>query len=142
MKFSDVESASWEELRPYVDTCLLPVTGLTGSEQPWEATQALEKLRDALDCFEIPYKGRVLTYPAFHYIEGEEGKQLLINVCERLKQSFPYLILVSASNEIQLPESGEAFDLAFILTPDQLGESSAEVKQNIASQLQSLWAQK
>ncbi|GAA4843766.1 hypothetical protein GCM10023310_22050 [Paenibacillus vulneris] len=142
MKFSDVESASWEELRPYVDTCLLPVTGLTGSEQPWEATQALEKLRDALDCFEIPYKGRVLTYPAFHYIEGEEGKQLLINVCERLKQSFPYLILVSASNEIQLPESGEAFDLAFILTPDQFGESSAEVKQNIASQLQSLWAQK
>lgn len=142
MKFSDVESNSWEELRPYVDTCLLPVTGLTGNEQPWEATKALEWLRDALDCFEIPYKGRVLTYPAFHYIEGEEGRALLERVCERLKQSFPYVILVSASQEAQALQNVENCDLVFVLTAEQLGESLADIKQNISAQLQTLWTKK
>lgn len=142
MKFSDVESTSWEELRPYVDTCLLPVTGLDGKEQPWEATRALEQLRDALDCFEIPYKGRVLTYPAFHYIEGEEGQALLERVCERLKQSFPFVVLVSASEQLQWLQNVEHCNLSFVLTPEQLSQSLTEVKQSIAVQLQALWSKK
>ncbi|WP_028548646.1 DUF2487 family protein [Paenibacillus sp. UNC451MF] len=142
MKFSDVESTSWEELRPYVDTCLLPVTGLTGSEQPWEATKALEMLRDVLDCFEIPYKGRVLTYPALHYIEGEEGRFLLEQVCERLKQSFPYVILVSASDELHELENLIKCDLVFVITPKQLAESLPGIKQKIADRLQALWSKR
>lgn len=141
MKFSDVESTTWEELRPYVDTCLLPVTGITGIEQPWEATRALEALRDALDCFEIPYKGRVLTYPAFHYIEEKEGMALLANVCQRLKQSFPFVIIISAeANGLDsLSLDKEFADLVFVLTPEQLSTSMAEVRENIAVRLQSLW---
>ncbi|TDF99365.1 DUF2487 family protein [Paenibacillus piri] len=142
MKFSDVEETAWDELRPYVDTCVLPVTGLTGSEQPWEATRALEQLRDALDCLEIPYKGRVLTYPAFHFITDEEcGSETLKRVCARLKNSgFRYLIVIGAKAELEniLSESGA--DCALTLPPVMLNDSLPEVKRQIAQKLQQLWS--
>jgi len=140
MKFSDVNSSTWDELRPYVDTCLLPVTGMTGAEQPWEATEALEALRDALDCFEIPYKGRVLTYPAFHYIE-EEGAERLAAVCRRLKQSFPYVVIVTAEAQWleQIDIGKEQADLVFVLSPERLSEALTEVKDRISVSLQTLW---
>ena len=56
----------------YLDTCLLPVTGLTGKESPVEAGDRLEQLRDLLDLLEIPYHGRTVTYPAWHYAEDAE----------------------------------------------------------------------
>ncbi|MFE5317196.1 DUF2487 family protein [Paenibacillus sp. NPDC056579] len=141
MKFSDVESSTWNELKPYVDTCLLPVTGLTGDEEPWEATRALEALRDALDCFEIPYKGRVLTYPAFHYIEGEEDMALLAGVVRRLKERFPYVVVISAEAEglEQLASDEQHADLVFVLSPEQLSTSMPEIKEKIAVSLQTLW---
>jgi len=140
MKFSDVEQSSWEGLRPYVDTCLLPVTGLTGAEQPWEATQALEQLRDALDCFEIPYKGRVITYPAFHYTDDQRSGELLKQICDRLKQSgFRYIVLISARIDLEaMPVKTEA-DLAFTLSPSLLADSLPEVKRHISDKLRHLW---
>ena len=75
MKFSDIEEQNWEQLAPYLDTCLLPLTGLDGTEKPWQATNALEKLRDFLDLIEIPFRGRIVTYPAAHYeLLEEEGE--------------------------------------------------------------------
>lgn len=102
MKFSDIEAEQWEELRPYLDTCLLPVTGLSGSEQPWQAVQSLERLRDALDLLEIPYQGRVVTYPAFHYADMEDDTAAMLNrVCSRLKTTgFKYVIVVSIGHEL------------------------------------------
>lgn len=100
MKFSDIDSQQWEELKPYLDTCLLPVTGLSGVEQPWQAAQSLERLRDALDLIEIPYQGRVVTYPAFHYIDTDDDASLLLNrVCQRLKTAgFKYVIVVTVGD--------------------------------------------
>ncbi|MDF2963531.1 MAG: hypothetical protein K0S39_5266 [Paenibacillus sp.] len=141
MKFSDVEQGTWEELRPYVDTCLLPVTGLTGSEPPWEATQALEELRDALDCFEIPYKGRVVTYPAFHFVSGEETSGFLKQVCRKLRENgFRYIIVISAKPVLEPLLAGSEADLHFTLSPELLQQSLPEVKQRISDNLQLLWS--
>ncbi|GIP32410.1 DUF2487 family protein [Paenibacillus sp. J2TS4] len=98
MKFSEIEKEQWEELKPYLDTCLLPITGLTGDETPWQATDALEKLRDTMDWIEIPYKGRIVTYPALHYMgEAESFVEQINTVCKKLKDvGFHYLILISA----------------------------------------------
>ncbi|NOU97534.1 DUF2487 family protein [Paenibacillus sp. LMG 31456] len=143
MKFSDVSQSSWQELRPYVDTCLLPVTGLTGSEKPWEAVQALEELRDALDCFEIPYKGRVLTYPAYHYTLGEETSQMLKVVCSNLRANgFRYIVIISAKSELESLLMNEEADLFFTLTKEQLSNSMPSVKEQISNQLQQLWLKK
>jgi len=96
MKFSDITSDQWEELQPYLDTCLLPVTGLTGQESPYEATSALERLRDWMDEVEIPFKGRMVTYPAYHYA-GEEDCERVNEFCQHLKKSgFTYVIIISA----------------------------------------------
>ncbi|OXM88049.1 DUF2487 family protein [Paenibacillus rigui] len=140
MKFSDVEASSWEELQPYVDTCLLPVTGLTGDEQPWEATKCLEDLRDALDLLEIPYKGRVLTYPAFHYVPADTGMPQLQQICKKLKSSFRYVVLVSAQQGAASQMDSADADAAFVITPEILKEAKAAVQSNIAEKLQQIWA--
>jgi 23S rRNA (pseudouridine1915-N3)-methyltransferase len=143
MKFSEAEQQTWSELQPYVDTCLLPVTGLTGTEQPWEAAEALERLRDALDCFEIPYKGRVMTYPAFHFTpDGADGTVEFLNgICKGLRAGgFRHILLISAKPELApLLETVEA-DLAFTLPEELLSQSLPEVKQQVAEKLQHLWA--
>lgn len=103
MKFSEIAEDQWGELRPYLDTCLLPVTGMTGIEQPYEATEALERLRDVMDLIEIPYKGRVVTYPALHYIDEETQATIVNRLCVSLKQSgFRYVIVISANNLAKL----------------------------------------
>ena len=87
---------SWPELQPYVDTCLLPVTGLTGMESPWEATETLEKLRDVIDRVEIPFRGRIVTYPAVQY-GREDGLEAVDKLCLSLRESgFRFVIAVSA----------------------------------------------
>lgn len=110
MKFSEIEKDQWEELRPYLDTCLLPITGLTGDETPWQATEALEKLRDAMDWIEIPYKGRIVTYPALHYTSEISQFATHVNeVCKKLKEvGFRYVIPISNDprlNDLVLPEA-------------------------------------
>lgn len=104
MKFSDITEEEWDELSPYLDTCLLPVTGMTGSERPFEATECLEKLRDMMDLVEIPFKGRVVTYPAFHYALDEPLLSSTVeDWCEALKKTgFRYVILVTANRLLQL----------------------------------------
>jgi 23S rRNA (pseudouridine1915-N3)-methyltransferase len=140
MKFSDINEKTWDDLRPFVDTCLLPVTGLTGNELPWEATCALEDLRDALDLFEIPYKGRVLTYPALHYVTEDRGVEQINELCAQLKKSgFAYVITVSAKAELEgILAQGNA-DLSFTLSPQLLTESLPVEKKRIAEQLMQLW---
>ncbi len=99
MKFSDISQEDWAGLSPYLDTCLLPVTGMTGSEAPHEATVCLEKLRDAMDMIEIPFKGRVVTYPACHYImEGTDAGSFLAAWCGRMRRAgFKHIVMVTAS---------------------------------------------
>ncbi|MFF2089996.1 DUF2487 family protein [Paenibacillus sp. NPDC058174] len=134
MKFSDIAADQWEELRPYLDTCLLPVTGMTGTEQPYEATQALEKLRDVMDLIEIPFKGRVVTYPALHYIEETDKSAAVEKLCARMKGiGFKFVIVVSAAeqNDLICPSA----DLLF--TPDASGAIPAAPA--IAEAIQTAW---
>lgn len=136
MKFSDIEQEKWDELSPYLDTCLLPVTGMTGTESPFEATKRLEDLRDMLDLVEIPFKGRVVTYPACHYVMDGDGTGRGVSaIVMRLKEAgFAYVILATASNKLKLDDCGA--DL--VLEPDDDGhrpEPSAA-----ASLVKELWS--
>lgn len=101
MKFSEIKKEEWLALKPYLDTCLLPVTGLSGSESPVEAADRLEQLRDVLDLLELPYRGRTVTYPALHYIEaGSEAQQQLAEIMRRIRETgFRYVIIVSIIEE-------------------------------------------
>jgi 23S rRNA (pseudouridine1915-N3)-methyltransferase len=97
MKFSEIAADRWPELRAYLDTCLLPVTGLKGDEPPWIATEALELLRDWLDPLEGPFRGRTVTYPAAHYLgEGDETSRRAEELCRSLKSGgFRFVVVVA-----------------------------------------------
>ncbi|MGG0172948.1 DUF2487 family protein [Paenibacillus dokdonensis] len=137
MKFSEVDEASWQELQPYFDTCLIPYTGLTGKENPMQATTALERLRDFMDLVEIPYKGRIITYPAFQY--GLQQEMSLLNeICRNVKSTgFKHVIVISSDNVLQSEDVTEA-DL--ILSQTEMKElDGKELAAAVQAKIQILW---
>jgi hypothetical protein len=140
LKFSEIERSDWEGLKPYLDTCLLPVTGLSGFEQPWEATQELEYLRDVMDCVEGPYKGRIVTYPAFHYVEGPAAAAAVNSVCQKIKGAgFRYVIVISGHPSV----ASIAFpDADLLLCPESAeGDvmSGEQFKVRVARDIRAMW---
>ncbi|SFF05483.1 Protein of unknown function [Paenibacillus catalpae] len=134
MKFSDIAEEQWDELKPYLDTCLLPVTGMNGLEQPHEARIALEQLRDVMDLIEIPFKGRIVTYPAMHYFLEDSEATLVSRTCRSLKETgFRYVIVISAKNlnGLDCPEA----DLIICPNPNGEGPTAAIVSKAV----QALW---
>lgn len=136
MKFSEISGEQWEELSPYLDTCLLPVTGMMGTEKPYEATEWLERLRDLMDLIEIPFKGRVVTYPACHYISGSsEFMEMLNEWCASLKRAgFRYVIVVTAKKEFNI--DCPAADLLF--RPDE--EDKLPNQADVSNAIRALWS--
>ncbi|MGN7413632.1 DUF2487 family protein [Paenibacillus sp. SAF-068] len=108
MKFSEMTQDSWAELQLYLDTCLIPYTALSGEQSPVEVTEALERLRDFLDLVEIPFKGRIMTYPAFHYANPELS-MTLNSLSSQLKSSgFKYVVIMSSDghlDEVEIPSA-------------------------------------
>lgn len=144
MKFSEIPETQWEELRPYLDTCLLPVTGLRGTEAPWQAASELERLRDALDLLEIPFKGRTVTYPAIHFVPPGSAETFLGETCIRLKEAgFRYVLIVTAKSQEELvlnPEELEGkADLLLRFTPDELRRSASDAKRRATEEVMALW---
>jgi hypothetical protein len=138
MKFSEIEKTGWEELQPYLDTCLLPLTGLTGEETPWQVTESLEQLRDLMDHVEIPFKGRVVTYPAVQYIMEEDQIISSVNaLCHRLKSSqFKYVILITADDSLAKLE----YPLSDLLISHQMiKDDASSTRAGIVTLVQGLW---
>jgi 23S rRNA (pseudouridine1915-N3)-methyltransferase len=96
MKFNELTSESWPELQLYLDTCLIPVSGLTGAETPWEATDKVARTGQWLAPLEQAFHGRTVTMPAFHYNNGSsEDTERLNRVCLQLRKSgFRYVIAI------------------------------------------------
>lgn len=136
MKFSEISKEKWDELRPYLDTCLLPVTGMSGEESPYEATDCLERLRDMMDLIEQPFKGRVVTYPACHYVpeDGDVDSSLTL-WCHNLKRSgFKYVVVITASAELSI--TCESADL--ILCP--ISKDELPSQEEVSALIRELWS--
>jgi 23S rRNA (pseudouridine1915-N3)-methyltransferase len=138
MKFNEIQQTDWEELKPYLDTCLLPMTGLSGEQSPWEVTRALEELRDLMDFVEIPFKGRVVTYPAVQYkLDDNLMIAAMDKLCEKLKsESFKFVILITADDALAKLEF-KGHDL--LLAPLILAAEINEAKAIVISEVQKLW---
>ncbi|WP_138750970.1 DUF2487 family protein [Paenibacillus sinopodophylli] len=136
MKFSEIEEAQWEELSPYLDTCLLPITGMTSAVKPYEATEWLERLRDVMDLIEIPFKGRVVTYPAWHYYSDIAQLEAdLYKWCSSARSmGFRYVVIATADKELNIECS--AVDLCF--KPTQAGDIPS--KNDVSDAIRALWS--
>ncbi|WP_308639158.1 DUF2487 family protein [Paenibacillus silvisoli] len=135
MKFSELSAEGWAELAPYLDTAVLPVTGLTGEEMPYEATAKLERLRDVLDLIEIPFKGRIVTYPACQYGEWTPAFQgQLQHICANLRQAgFKHVVVVAAVHVPTDVEQGGESGADLIIGPAEDGQlpTAAEVSEAV-----------
>jgi 23S rRNA (pseudouridine1915-N3)-methyltransferase len=139
MKFSDIQSSEWDNIKTYLDTAVLPITGISGLEAPWEATIALEQLRDVLDLLEIPYKGRIVTYPAVHYTFGDELELQVNRICRNLKEAgFTYVIAITSQETLSTWDLADA-DLFLHINWDEVHINPEMVKQNISQGVQRIW---
>jgi 23S rRNA (pseudouridine1915-N3)-methyltransferase len=138
MKFNEIQMTEWDELKPYLDTCLLPLTGLTGDEPPWKVTQALEELRDLMDFVEVPFKGRIVTYPAVQYSFADTQMISVVDrLCQQLKsESFKFVILITADESLA-KLAFQAHDL--MLSPLIFAEEINETRAKIILEVQKLW---
>jgi 23S rRNA (pseudouridine1915-N3)-methyltransferase len=138
MKFSEIQQNDWEELKLYLDTCLLPLTGISGEEPPWKVTESLEKLRDLMDFVETPYKGRIVTYPALQYKIAEDQMVAVVDtLCHKLKaDQFKYVIIITADDSIAKLEF-QANDL--LISPFMLMEDVGATRAKIDFEIQRLW---
>ncbi|MFD2879263.1 hypothetical protein ACFTAO_29860 [Paenibacillus rhizoplanae] len=57
MKFSDFDRRAWETDGSYYDTCIIPYSGLQGTETPPETVALLERQRDFLELAEKAVQG-------------------------------------------------------------------------------------
>ncbi|MDG0789652.1 YpiF family protein [Cohnella ginsengisoli] len=95
MRFSEFDEDNWGDLQPYLDTALLPVTGLLGGETPPSAAELVGAAGDWLAPIESAFKGRTVTYPANHYI-GPGDEASLDALCNRIKSGgFKFVVVVS-----------------------------------------------
>ncbi|MFC5650791.1 DUF2487 family protein [Paenibacillus solisilvae] len=134
MKFSDLSKEQWAELQPYLDTAILPLTGLTGSEMPHEATEALEKLRDVLDLIEGPFKGRVVIYPSCHFDQGPGGN-LAEELCRNLRKVGFRYIIAAAAYPLDGADTLSCADLVIAVEAD----GSLPSKDSVSEAVRILW---
>ncbi|MHA6530938.1 DUF2487 family protein [Paenibacillus sp. BAC0078] len=139
MKFSDFTTDSWTENGRFYDTCLLPLTGLSGTESPAEVTAALERLRDFLELVEKPFQGRIVTYPAVQYIEANSA-EVVNEICRKVKsKTFQYVIVLTA--DVSLSGMGIAeSDLLLSLTDIQASQAPS-ISSYISEKIQAMWQQ-
>jgi hypothetical protein len=137
MKFSDFDESSWKANCQYFDTCLIPFTGLKGTESPPEAAEALGRLRDLLDCIEQPFQGRIVTYPAIQYSSGD-SIQYVNEICRKVKSShFQYAIVASSDLELLSIEIVES-DLVLSLTGFETSRIMS-CKSQIGREIEQMW---
>jgi hypothetical protein len=137
MKFSDFDSKAWEANGRFYDTCIIPYTGLQGTETPPDAVAALERQRDFLDMVEKPFQGRVVTYPAVQYA-GAESIALINDLCRKVKSiGFQYAVVLSANERLPGDRINES-DLLLSLS-DLTGDSHPSVSAHIRAEIQAMW---
>lgn len=97
MRFSELNENDWLNLAPYMDTCLIPVSGLTGDENPAQAKEAVAACGDWLAPVEHAFRGRTVTMPAYHYYDGSPQEATCLNdLCDRMRSSgFHYVVLIA-----------------------------------------------
>ncbi|WP_106767952.1 DUF2487 family protein [Paenibacillus faecalis] len=137
MKFSEMDEQTWSELQTYFDTCLIPYTGLTGRETPWEVTASLERLRDFMDLVEIPFKGRVITYPALQY-GGPSVTQFLNDICQKVKSiGFIYAVVITADHELEIKDIPES---ALVLSrPRLMADDDLQISTAVTTLIREMW---
>lgn len=140
MKFNELTVQQWTEQKQYLDTCILPVTGLSGLESPVTVTKQVIHLRDWLNEIEIPFCGRVVTYPAYHFIWEEEIQrhiEFLNHICHHFHQKYKFIIVVSPQLRLT-PNTLYEADLLF--TPAQLQDDHIlQFRVKIRRQVEQMW---
>ncbi|MFC5467748.1 DUF2487 family protein [Cohnella suwonensis] len=132
MKFSEIGEESWPDLQPYLDTCFLPLSGLTGEESPWDATEKIARTGEWLVPLEQAFRGRTVTMPAYHYNGLDNGRAAAINRLIRNCRSagFRYVVVVSG-HPLRLDEPLEA-DLVVQPESDDEQPEAAGIGKSVA----------
>ncbi|WP_158629947.1 DUF2487 family protein [Cohnella sp. AR92] len=138
MKFSELSSNQWFDLSPYLDTCFLPVSGLSGNEPPHESAERIAETGNWLQPLETAFRGRTVTMPAYHYFDAASHAEVdrLNDICIRMRGlGFKYVVVVSGQADwAKAPSEAD-----LLVKPEKVGDipNAEALRQSITS----IWKQ-
>lgn len=99
MHFDQIDAEKWSSLKPYLDTCVFPVSGIHVSADQVEDIKArLNKLNEMKRWMEQMYTGRIVIYPEIHYA-FERNEEFIFSLEDKMRlQGFRYVVIVSPFN--------------------------------------------
>jgi 23S rRNA (pseudouridine1915-N3)-methyltransferase len=134
MYYDQITAEQWTSLKPYLDTCLLPVASLKGSDDFWEMKERLNGLSLGKKWVEQMYSGRIVIYPDICYSDVHMNGSYVNEWIQALKEKgFRYIVLLDHADGFQ-------FEADAILSIAKDGEPlSDEIKNKMQQTILNMW---
>jgi 23S rRNA (pseudouridine1915-N3)-methyltransferase len=136
MYYDQISAGQWPSLKPYLDTCILPITNIRTEQEVWEIKERLHIHNQAKKWIEQMYSGRIVIYPDIHYSwdDKEKFRLYLKEVIRGIKdKGFQYVVLLNNSSNEPYVEEG----ITYISADGELLSDAA--KNRIKQTVLNLW---
>ena len=101
MHWNGKDSAVFLAQKEYIDTAIIPLTLIDGSEQGFQfAASAADFILSLANIIENQFKGRIVLFPSFSYTKNQDKQSLLENWNEELKKAeFKHTFYITSDRE-------------------------------------------
>lgn len=101
MHWNGKDSTVFLAQKEYIDTAIIPLTLIDGSEQGFQfAASAADFILSLANIIENQFKGRIVLFPSFSYTNNQDKQSLLENWNEELKKAeFKHTFYITSDRE-------------------------------------------
>lgn len=101
MHWNGKESAVFQAQKEYIDTAVIPLTLIDGSEQGFQfAASAADFTLSLANVMENQFKGRIVLFPSFSYTKNQDKLSLINSWREELaKAEFKHVFFITSDRE-------------------------------------------
>ena len=101
MHWNGKDGAIFQAQKEYIDTAIIPLTWIDGSEQGFLfAASAADFILSLGNMIENQFKGRIVLFPSFSYTKKQDKQSLLDDWSEELKNAgFKHIFFITSDRE-------------------------------------------
>ncbi|MFF2752695.1 YpiF family protein [Psychrobacillus sp. NPDC058041] len=106
MHWNGKDSAVFQAQKEYIDTAIIPLTLIDGSENGFQfAASAADFTLSLGNLIENQFKGRIVLFPSFSYTKNQDKHLLLENWTEELKKAqFKHIFYITSDRDWTIME--------------------------------------
>ncbi|WP_313890980.1 DUF2487 family protein [Psychrobacillus sp.] len=101
MHWNGKDSAVFQAQKEYIDTAVIPLTLIDGSEYGFQfAASAADFILSLSNTVENQFRGRIVLFPSFSYTKGQDKQSLIESWKEELKKAeFKHIFFLTSDKE-------------------------------------------